>query len=99
MADRMDDVGVADRKAPVIQPGYTSGTVTDKISAIVLERPASTGWFVGFGIGFMLTMMMLFAIGYLVVKGTGIWASTSRSDGASPSSTSCGGSASATPAH
>jgi len=73
MAERMDDVGVADRKAPVIQPGYTSGTVTDKISAIVLERPASTGWFVGFGIGFMLTMMMLFAIGYLVVKGTGIW--------------------------
>ena len=44
MAERMDDVGVADRKAPVIQPGYTSGTVTDKISAIVLERPASTGW-------------------------------------------------------
>jgi molybdopterin-containing oxidoreductase family membrane subunit len=47
--------------------------VTDKISTIVLNRPTSTGWFVGFGIAFMLTMMMLFAIGYLVVKGTGIW--------------------------
>src|SRR5438445_12065285 len=73
MADRVDDVEVANRRAPVIEPGYTFGTVTDKISAIVLKRPTSTGWFIGFGIAFMLTMMMLFAIGYLVVKGTGIW--------------------------
>jgi Ni/Fe-hydrogenase subunit HybB-like protein len=73
MADRVDEVEVANRRAPVIEPGYTFGTVTDKISAIVLKRPTSTGWFVGFGIAFMLTMMMLFAIGYLVVKGTGIW--------------------------
>jgi molybdopterin-containing oxidoreductase family membrane subunit len=72
MADR-DDVAVANQRAPVIEPGYTFGTVTDKISSIVLDRPASVGWFVGFGIAFMLTMMMLFAIGYLVVKGTGIW--------------------------
>ena len=60
-------------KAPVLAPGHTFATVTDKISAIVLNRPTSTGWFIGFGVGFMLTMMMLFAIGYLVVKGTGIW--------------------------
>jgi Ni/Fe-hydrogenase subunit HybB-like protein len=73
MAERMDEVGIVDRKAPVIEPGYTFGTVTDKISSIVLNRPTSTGWFIGFGIGFMLTMMLLFAIGYLVVKGTGIW--------------------------
>src|SRR5882762_8546821 len=73
MADRTEEVAVANRNAPVIQPGYTFGTVTDKISAIVLNRPTSTGWFIGFGIGFLLTMMMLFAIGYLVVRGTGIW--------------------------
>src|SRR4030081_2170289 len=62
----------ADR-APGIEPGYTFGTVTEKISAIVLTRPASNGWFVGFAVAFMLTMMMLFAIGYLVLKGIGIW--------------------------
>src|SRR5690348_11227789 len=73
MADRVDDVEVANRRAPVIEPGYTFGTVTDKISAIVLKRPTSTGWFIGFGIAFIVTMMMLFAIGYLFVKGTGIW--------------------------
>ena len=63
-------------EAPVIEPGYTFGTVTEKISAIVLTRPASNGWFLGFGIAFMLTMMMLYAIGYLVLKGIGIWGVT-----------------------
>src|SRR6202047_1301574 len=63
-------------KAPVIEPGHTFGTVTEKISAIVLTRPTSNGWFVGFGIAFMTTMMMLFAIGYLFVRGIGIWGVT-----------------------
>src|ERR1700739_4922110 len=63
-------------RAPVIQPGYTFGTVTEKISAIVLTRPATNGWFIGFGIGFMLTMMLLFALGYLFLKGVGIWGVT-----------------------
>jgi len=31
------------QRAPVIEPGYTFGTVTEKISAIVLTRPASNG--------------------------------------------------------
>src|ERR1700739_239792 len=62
--------------APVIQPGYTSGTVHDKISSIGPPRPAPNGGFLGFGVAFLLTMMMLFAIGYLFVKGTGIWGVT-----------------------
>src|ERR1700685_775657 len=65
-----------DERAPVIEPGHTFGTVTEKISAIVLTRPTSNGWFVGFGVCFMLTMMMLYAIGYLFVKGIGIWGVT-----------------------
>src|SRR5215468_2246903 len=71
MADRAQDE--MNRQAPVIEPGYTFGTVTDKISSIVLNRPTSTGWFIGFGVGFMVTMMLLFALGYLFVKGVGIW--------------------------
>src|SRR5258708_8924581 len=62
--------------APFIEPGHTFGTVTEKISAIVLTRPTSNGWFVGFGIAFMLSMMLLFAVGYLFLKGTGIWGIT-----------------------
>src|SRR5579864_7169930 len=63
-------------RAPVIEPGYTFGTVTDKIASIVLTRPTSNGWFLGFGIAFLLTMMMLFAVGYLFVRGVGIWGVT-----------------------
>src|SRR6267143_1305498 len=61
------------KSAPVIEPGYTLGSVTDKISSIVLTRPTSNAWFVGFGVMFLLTMMLLFAIGYLFVRGIGIW--------------------------
>jgi Ni/Fe-hydrogenase subunit HybB-like protein len=60
-------------RAPVIEPGHTFATVTDKISAIVLTRPTSNGWIVGFGIAFLLTMGLLYAIGYLFVRGVGIW--------------------------
>ena len=67
---------VENQRAPVIEPGYTLGSVTDKISSIVLTRPTSNGWFLGFGIAFLLTMMMLFAISYLFVKGVGIWGVT-----------------------
>ena len=74
MDDHIEQVDTG--QAPVIEPGYTFGSVTDKISAIVLNRPASVGWFVGFGIAFLLTMMMLYAIGYLFVRGVGIWGVT-----------------------
>ena len=74
MDEHIEQVGAG--QAPVIEPGYTFGSVTDKISAIVLNRPASVGWFVGFGIAFLLTMMMLYAIAYLFVRGVGIWGVT-----------------------
>ena len=34
---------------PVIAPGHTFGSVTDKISAIVLARKTPLGWYAGFG--------------------------------------------------
>src|SRR6266849_5486554 len=76
MDERTEQVAAGGGGAPVIEPGYTFATVTDKISSIVLTRPTSTGWFVGFGVMFLLTMMMLYAIGYLFVRGTGIWGVT-----------------------
>jgi Ni/Fe-hydrogenase subunit HybB-like protein len=72
MDDRTEQV-VESSRAPVIEPGHTFASVTDQISSIVLTRPVSFGWLVGFGIAFLLTMMMLYAIGYLFVKGVGIW--------------------------
>ncbi len=57
----------------VLRPGHTYGTVTDKISAIVLARPYSRGWIVGFAIAFLLTNVLLVAITYLFLRGVGIW--------------------------
>jgi Ni/Fe-hydrogenase subunit HybB-like protein len=58
---------------PIIEPGYTLGTVTDKISSIVLGRGTSKGWVFGFAIAFSLLMLLNFTVGYLLVKGVGIW--------------------------
>jgi molybdopterin-containing oxidoreductase family membrane subunit len=58
---------------PVIGPGHTFGTITDKISAIVLTRPTSRRWYLGFGIAFLMVMMLLYTITYLLTVGVGIW--------------------------
>jgi Ni/Fe-hydrogenase subunit HybB-like protein len=76
MDEQTQPVAAESERAPVIEPGYSFGTVTDKISSIVLTRPTSNGWFFGFGIAFLLTMMLLYAIGYLFVRGIGIWGVT-----------------------
>ncbi|HUI25418.1 MAG TPA: NrfD/PsrC family molybdoenzyme membrane anchor subunit [Candidatus Kryptonia bacterium] len=57
---------------PVIRPGHTFQTVTDKISAVVLTR-TPIGWFIGFGISFCLLMVFLVSVTHLVFTGIGIW--------------------------
>jgi len=61
------------RSAPEIPTGHTFASVTDKISSIVLIRGTSLGWYLGFAVSFAIVMMMLVALTYLFVKGTGIW--------------------------
>jgi Ni/Fe-hydrogenase subunit HybB-like protein len=59
--------------SPVIEPGHTFASVTDKISSIVLTRPTSLGWVVGFTITFGLLMLLTVAVAWLFAKGVGIW--------------------------
>src|SRR3954451_20116734 len=59
--------------APVIEPGHTFSTVTDKISSIVLTRRVGRGWLIGVMICAMLVLVLISAIGYLLAKGVGIW--------------------------
>jgi molybdopterin-containing oxidoreductase family membrane subunit len=68
-----ESVATETTTAPVIRPGHTFSSVTDKISTIVLTRRTPLGWFIGFGIAFMLTMMLMYTIGHLVFTGIGIW--------------------------
>src|SRR3954452_21046526 len=58
---------------PVVQGDHTLETVTDKISGIVLMQRTGRGWMIGFAIGFLLTMVLMVAVGWLFIKGIGIW--------------------------
>jgi Ni/Fe-hydrogenase subunit HybB-like protein len=58
---------------PVLEPGYTVGSVSDKISSIVLGQRRRPGWFFGFALSFALLMMLLYAVTYLFAIGVGIW--------------------------
>ncbi|MFO0966206.1 MAG: NrfD/PsrC family molybdoenzyme membrane anchor subunit [Gemmataceae bacterium] len=60
------------QSSAIIGPGHTFGSVTDKISAIVQTRPPRR-WYIGFLITFALTLVLLYSITYLIVKGVGIW--------------------------
>jgi Ni/Fe-hydrogenase subunit HybB-like protein len=68
-----DDAPEIRRLAPVIEPGHTFASVTDKISSIVLTRPTSFGWIVGFAISFSLMMILTISLAWLITKGVGIW--------------------------
>jgi molybdopterin-containing oxidoreductase family membrane subunit len=57
----------------ILAPGHTIASVTDKISSIVLTRGTPPGWWIGFGLAFIITMVLLYAIVYLLAKGIGIW--------------------------
>jgi Ni/Fe-hydrogenase subunit HybB-like protein len=64
---------VAERQDPLVKPGFTLGTVTDKISSIVLSRGTTKGWMGGFAIALALFLMLNAVISYLFLKGVGIW--------------------------
>ena len=57
-ADKALDSGVP---LPLIEPGHTYATVTDKISAIVLTRPTPKFWYIGFGLSFIFVLILLYA--------------------------------------
>lgn len=68
----MENEEVVETKA-VIEPGHTFASITDKISSIVLVKKTTYGWFIGFGVAFMLVMLLVYCLGMLFLKGVGIW--------------------------
>ena len=57
---------------PLIAPGHTPATVTDKIAATVLDK-TPRWWILGFAFSFALLMMFLGAVAWLFIRGVGIW--------------------------
>ncbi len=71
--ERREILPVERGRAPVIAPGHTFATVTDKISSIVLTRRTPLYWLIPFLIASALLMVFLMAVAYLFAKGVGIW--------------------------
>src|SRR3981189_2060097 len=59
--------------APILGPGYSFASVTDKISAIVLIRRPPGWWILGFAGAFALVMLLLYTITKLLFVGIGLW--------------------------
>ena len=74
MAERtVNDNEARSARFDVLGPGHTFGSVTDKISTIVLTRRTPVGWWIGFGLSFLLVMVLLYSVAYLLAVGVGIW--------------------------
>ena len=60
-------------RTPVVAPGYTYGSVTEKISAIVLTERPPLFWWVTIGVSFLLFLLLTVSIFYLLYRGVGVW--------------------------
>ena len=55
-----------DGDQPVLAPGHTFGSVTDKISSLVLTRPFSWRWLGGLCVSMGLVSAVTVAVAYLL---------------------------------
>ena len=58
---------------PVIEPGHTFESVTERISRVVLGGRHPLPWFIWLFVGFIGSNMLMVSIGYLLFTGIGIW--------------------------
>ncbi|WZO97674.1 NrfD/PsrC family molybdoenzyme membrane anchor subunit [Isosphaeraceae bacterium EP7] len=58
---------------PVLAPGHTLGTVTDKISELVLARPLNWRWITGITVGSSLLTLLLVSVAAVLANGIGVW--------------------------
>src|SRR3989440_2403601 len=70
---RPTEVEIGEQKAPVIRPGHTFASITDKVASIVLRRPVTNGWVLGLAVCFLILQWFLFAVCWLFYKGVGVW--------------------------
>ncbi len=60
-------------EVPILAPGHTLKSVTEKISDIVLRLKTPLSWFFGFTVAFLLLQGLLLAILMLLFRGIGVW--------------------------
>ena len=75
MSTTFEDARGLPPEPPVLAPGHTPGTVTDRLSEAVLTAAKETPkwWLGGFALSFGLLMLFLLAVTNLFLRGIGIW--------------------------
>jgi Ni/Fe-hydrogenase subunit HybB-like protein len=58
---------------PLLPPGITDDSISERITGIVVKRKIGFGWVGGFAISFLVLMMFNYAIAVLFTYGVGIW--------------------------
>ena len=61
------------KSEPLIGPGHSFRSITEKIVGAVLTRIVPKSWYAGLAVGFILLMIFLYAVGTLFMYGVGIW--------------------------
>ncbi|HTQ35773.1 MAG TPA: NrfD/PsrC family molybdoenzyme membrane anchor subunit [Steroidobacteraceae bacterium] len=63
----------APEAAPVLLGHHTDGSITDRITGIVLQRGRGAGFWLAIGISGAATVLFVVAIAWLFARGVGIW--------------------------
>ena len=63
--------GAADTR--VLAPGHTFGSITDKISAVVMTQRTPMWWYLGFLVVSGFALLLFVSLTYLLIRGVGIW--------------------------
>jgi Ni/Fe-hydrogenase subunit HybB-like protein len=58
---------------PLLAPGHNFGTITDKISSVVLTTGQPLAWVIVVSVSFLMVGMLGMAVTWLLLKGVGIW--------------------------
>ena len=66
-------INVRHGRPPVLGPGHTYATITDKITGIVLTPRTPMGWYLIFAPAVLLVMVLGGAATWLFWKGVGVW--------------------------
>jgi Ni/Fe-hydrogenase subunit HybB-like protein len=60
-------------EAPLVMPGVTLGSLADAVGGPVLAARAPRWWRIGFAGSLLLLLVLVIAVGWLFLRGVGIW--------------------------
>jgi len=65
-------IEVPGKRAPLVVGGHDFNAITEIVTDINL-KPAPLGWYIGFGVAFLLFNMYVLSVAYLLTTGVGVW--------------------------